>query len=145
MNRNYFNAEHYPDPTAFFAVRNIELERLKDRNGSAFRPLVYICSSYAGDVWQNTENAARYCRFAVCRNVIPIAPHLLFPQFLNDGDEDERRLGLFMGLVLLSKCREAWVFGHRISDGMRAEIAAAGKRNLPVRYFDKNCREVKAN
>ena len=54
-----------------------------------YRPLVYICSPYAGDIEKNTENARRYSRFAADRNGIPIAPHLLFPQFMDEETERE--------------------------------------------------------
>lgn len=98
-----------------------------------YKPLVYICSPYAGDTGKNTENARRYCRFAVNRNSIPIAPHLLFPQFMNE--EAERENALFMGSVLLGKCDEMWVFGNTISNGMRQEITKAEAFKKKVRYF----------
>ena len=97
---DYKNAEGYPDPTAFGAFCAIEKEEKALR---AFRPIVYICSPYAGDIETNTAAARRYCRFAVEAGYIPIAPHLLFPQFLNDSDPKERELGLFFGNALLSK------------------------------------------
>ena len=56
--------------------------------------LVYIASPYAGDVQSNTEAAKSYCRAALEEGVVPIAPHLLFPQFLEDNDPAERNLGL---------------------------------------------------
>ena len=84
---------HY-DPTTYEALTNIEKE---ERALRAFRPIVYICSPYAGDVSANVENARRYSRFAVDAGYIPIAPHLLFPQFLSDDDPKERQLGLFCG------------------------------------------------
>ena len=98
-----------------------------------YRPLVYICSPYAGDTQKNSENARRYSRFAVDRNGIPIAPHLLFPQFMDEMTE--RETALFMGLVLLGKCDEVWVFGDTISGGMRQEIAKAEAFKKKVRYF----------
>ena len=58
------------------------------------------------------------------------------------ADPDEREDGLFMGLVLLSKCRELWVFGDNISSGMQAEISKAKSRNMPVRYFTNDLKEV---
>ena len=67
----------------------------------AFRPIVYICSPYAGDVDGNVTAAQRYSRFAVDKGYIPIAPHLLFPQFLDDNDPKERQLGLFFGNALM--------------------------------------------
>ena len=83
----YKNAEGYADPTAFGALCAIEKEEKALR---AFRSIVYICSPYAGDVENNTAAARRYCRFAVEVGYIPIAPHLLFPQFLNDSNPKER-------------------------------------------------------
>ena len=73
---------------------------------------------------------------------IPLAPHLLFPQFLDDGKSAERAIGMFMRMVLLGKCEQLWVFGSTISTGMAAEIEKAEKRDMPIRYFTENCEEV---
>lgn len=135
----YKNAEGYADPTAFGAFCAIEKEEKALR---AFRPIVYICSPYAGDIETNTAAARRYCRFAVEAGYIPIAPHLLFPQFLNDSDPKERELGLFFGNALLSKCVEMFVFGSRISEGMEAEIKRATWKGHRIRYFTESCEEV---
>ena len=135
----YKNAEGYADPTAFGAFCTIEKEEKALR---AFRPIVYICSPYAGDVEGNTAAARRYSRFAVEAGYIPIAPHLLFPQFLDDNKSKERELGLFFGNAILSKCAEMWVFGDRISEGMEAEIKRATWKGHRIRYFSETCEEV---
>ena len=135
----YKNAEGYADPTAFGAFCVIEKEEKALR---AFRPIVYICSPYAGDVESNTTAARRYSRFAVEAGYIPIAPHLLFPQFLDDNKPKERELGLFFGNAILSKCVEMWVFGDRISEGMEAEIKRATWKGHRIRYFSETCEEV---
>jgi hypothetical protein len=67
---------------------------------------------------------------------------LLFPQFLEEDDEEERELGIAFGTVLLSKCSEVWAFGGRLSKGMSIEIAEAKKLGIPVRYFSDRCEEV---
>lgn len=134
-----FNAEGYYDPTAHDALSTIEKE---EKAARAFRPLTYICSPYAGDIAANTEAARCYCRFCMEQGCIPIAPHLLFPQFLNENDPSERSLGLFFGNVLLDKCIEVWVFGSRISEGMDAEIRRAKRKNYKIRYFSDECKEV---
>ena len=46
------------------------------------RPLVYVASPFSGDVERNVMNARRYCRFAAESGAVPLAPHLLLPQFL---------------------------------------------------------------
>lgn len=135
----YKNAESYADPTAFGAFCAIEKEEKALR---AFRPIVYICSPYAGDVERNTAAARRYSRFAVEAGYIPITPHLLFPQFLDDNKPKERELGLFFGNAILSKCAEMWVFGDRISEGMEAEIKRATWKGHRIRYFSETCEEV---
>ena len=73
---------------------------------------------------------------------IPIAPHIYFPRFLDDRNPAERALGLYMGHVMLTKCVELWVFGDRVTPGMEREIAKAGERAMPIRYFDEDMREV---
>ena len=139
MSISKLNAERYYDPTAYEALSAIEQEEKALR---AFRPIVYICSPYAGDVEANVEAARKYCRFAVEKGRIPIAPHLLFPQFLNDANPRERQLGLFFGNAVMSKCSEVWVFGSRISSGMEAEIKRARWKNYRLRYFTEDCEEV---
>ena len=98
MSINKFNSEGYYDPTAYEAMTTVEKEEKALR---AFRPIVYICSPYAGDVSKNVENARNYSRFAVDKGYIPVAPHLLFPQFLNDNNTKERQLGLFFGNAIM--------------------------------------------
>ena len=137
MSINKFNSEGYYDPTTYEALTNIEKE---ERALRAFRPIVYICSPYAGEVAANVENARRYSRFAVDAGYIPIAPHLLFPQFLSE--ETERELAIFMDLVLLGKCEQIWVFGGEVSDGMRREIGRAKQKNMTIRYFTEDMEET---
>ena len=96
----------------------------------------------AGDVDANTAAARRYSRFAVEQGYIPIAPHLLFPQFLDDENPKERQLGLFFGNAIMSKCSEVWVFGDVIPSGTEEEIERAGWKNYRVRYFTNECEEV---
>lgn len=134
MRINKFNPEGYKDPTPYLAFRNL--------TPKGYKPLVYVCSQFAGDTERNIDRARRYSRFAVTKGCIPITPHLLFPQFLDDSDRNERELGLFMGIVLLKKCVELWVFGSRISEGMAQEIEHAKRRNMVIRYFDDRCGEV---
>ena len=132
MNISKYNSEGYPDPTAYEALKSI----------SSFRPIVYICSPYAGDVEGNVKKARGYCRAAIDMGYIPVAVHLLFPQFLNDAVKEERELGLFFGNAIMSKCAEVWVCGERISEGMEAEIKRAKRKGYILRYFDNNMKEA---
>ena len=116
-----------------------------ERSKHGYRPVVYICSPYRGDVMANTEKAQKYCALAVKKRAIPYAPHLLFPQFMDEGTEKKRDLALFMGRVMLDKCAEVWVFGDEISEGMRGELERAENRSKTVRYFTVDGKEKKDN
>ena len=137
---DFYNVEGYPDPTAYEALTNIDQE---ERALRAFRPIVYICSPYSGDVERNVKAAQGYSRHAVDKGYIPLAPHLLFPQFLQENKPAERLLGLLFGNALMSKCSEVWVFGSRITPGMEAEIKRARWKNYRLRYFTEDCKEAR--
>lgn len=137
---NKYNSEGYPDPTAYGALSAIEQEEKKAARAARYRPLVYICSQFSGDVPGNTQKAIRYSRFAVDSHAIPIAPHLLFPLFMDE--ETERDLAMFMDMVILGRYEELWIFGGMVSADMKAEIDKAKRKNMTVRYFTDDLKEV---
>lgn len=136
-----YNAEGYLSPTEHEALTRIEKTEKAARKAADFRPIVYICSPYSGDTKKNIENARKYSRFAVDKHYLPIAPHLLFTQFMNDEIPEERETAIFMNFVLMSKCAEMWVFGDVISAGMQAEIKHAKYKHMKIRYFTEEMEE----
>ena len=83
-----YNSEGYKDPVVYEALTRVEAEERAARAAAAYRPLVYICSPYAGDIEKNTYRARAFSRFAVEKKYIPIAPHLLCPQYLDEETEE---------------------------------------------------------
>ena len=138
MSIKKFNSEGYYDPTTYEAMTAVEKEEMALR---AFRPIVYICSPYAGDVEANVSAAQKYSRFAVDKHYLPIAPHIYFTQFMDDDIPEERDTAIFMNWVLMSKCVELWVFGENISAGMKAEIDRAKRKHMRIRYFTEELEE----
>lgn len=100
---------------------------------------VYICSPYAsqGERKQNVANAIEYCRSAILKGYLPIAPHVFYTQMLNDDIEQERAAGLALGMELLKSCDEIWVFGS-VKGGMIAEVQKANELGLKVVFMLKN-------
>lgn len=144
------NKEGYLDLTAYQALTNIVREEKKKnkalKKSKQVQPkgkgnIVFICSPFAGDIVTNTISAQKYGKFAVKEEAIPVIPHLMYPQFLDENNIDERQLGIKMGLVLMSKCSELWVFGNYLSSGMTLEVQKAKMMKLPVRYFTTECVE----
>lgn len=104
--------------------------------------LVYICSPLRGDIERNIRRAIRFSRFAAWEGVVPLAPHAIFTQFLDDTDKDERALGLLLGLDLLKRCDELWCFGDQISEGMKGELQQAEILGIPIIYFSDRCERL---
>ncbi|MCH3999382.1 MAG: hypothetical protein LKF15_02905 [Lachnospiraceae bacterium] len=140
MNEMYRNHEGYFDPTAGKAV-----EHLSRPEKIPHRPIVYICSRYAGDTIKNADAALRYCRFAVSRGCVPIAPHLFYAYLgiLDDKSSIDRKIGLQFGIILENHCKEVWVFGDApYSDGMTREYNHAVHRGIRIRTFTTDCVET---
>ncbi|MBO6293404.1 MAG: DUF4406 domain-containing protein [Selenomonas sp.] len=126
----YHNHEGYADPTAYAALNNVIQENR----------FIYICSPYRGSPRVNIMRARHYCRFAVSKGRIPLAPHLYFPQFMSDVTERDKAME--MNLELLKLCSEIWVFGSEISEGMAWEISKAEKLKKKIRCFNTSGEEV---
>ena len=133
MGVSKYNREGYYDPVPHDAIASINKE------AHPWRPLVYICSPYAGDIQDNTEKARRYCRFAVDAGAIPFASHLLLPQFMSE--ETERDTAMLFNKVFLGKCEQMWVFGDTVTAGMAEEIKQAKRYLKKIRYFTEECEE----
>ena len=107
-----------------------------------YYPLVYVCSPYRGNVNENVINARKQSRFTFDEKNIPITPHLLYPQFINDNDLFERNIAIHkINYVLIGLCKDMWVFGDVITEGMEREILIAKKRKMRIRYFSKDLKE----
>lgn len=88
--------------------------------------VVYIAHPIGGDVENNIKKVIAICREVNLTepDVIPFVPYLSDLYALDDANPIERERGMKNGLSLLKKgfIDEIWLYGDRISKGMRAEI-----------------------
>ncbi len=106
---------------------------------------IFVCSPFRGvgdtaqeakeNFMKNLKLARRACRFVMGKGHLPCCPHLYCPQFLRDTDPDERELGMLMGQIWMAGCDELWVFGRKISPGMKREITQAKEWGIPVKHY----------
>lgn len=137
----YRNESGYADPT-FEAVMSKMMAEYRAEQRAIYRrqteikqrPKVYVVSPYSGDVSNNVEAARKYCRFVAMKKHIPLASHLIYPQFLKDDNPAERELGTMFGMALLAMCDEVWVFGKERTTGMKAEINEARRLHKTIRF-----------
>ncbi len=88
--------------------------------------IVYIAHPIAGDVENNITKILEIIeRINVMEpDVVPFAPYLGDVMALNDNDPEMRKRGLKNDHELIDRgfIDECWVYGDRISEGMRDEI-----------------------
>ena len=98
---------------------------------------VFVCSPYRGDVTANVALARAACHEVLRSGDAPFAPHLLYPDLLDDQDAAERERGIAAGLTWLAVSDAVLVVGEP-TEGMRREIAAAEALGLPVRRLPES-------
>lgn len=106
---------------------------------------VFICSPFAVKVAEEEKREEEIIKnihlaqiasfYAVIEGAVPYAPHLYFPQFLDDEKKESRELGLLLGEMWLEECDELWVVGRHITEGMKREIELAEKLSIPVKHY----------
>jgi len=94
--------------------------------------MIFICSPLRGDIEGNVKRANQYCYDVAIKGDMPIAPHCVFTQYLDDLKPNERELGMKMGLELLRRCDGLLVCGDIVSAGMQAEIKEAERLGIPI-------------
>lgn len=124
----------------------------KPPGSTAVPKIVFICSPYrptakdvedqTDELESNIDRARKACGIAATLGFMPLAPHLYFTQFLNDGDKQQREKGMAYGMQWLERADEVWVFGDKVSAGMKAEIKRAGELGKTVRKLPEPSRLV---
>jgi len=107
---------------------------------SPLRPTTKSCRDE--ELQANLERAKKACKIAVTLGFLPLAPHLYFTQFLDDENEQQREKGMAYGMEWLEQCDEVWVFGSKVSTGMKAEIKRAEELGKTVRMLPEPGRLV---
>lgn len=106
----------------------------------------YVCSKYRAknevEMQQHIMDAMEACRAVHERGDIPVAPHLYWPRFLDEGNPEDRDYGLQAGMEALKRCDQMVVIIRQegpedewISQGMQAEITAAAKMGIEPQFI----------
>ena len=94
------------------------------------RPLAYIPAPWSENEFENTENAAKYCRAVYDAGFSPICPTLYLPLFLNDAVPEEHKSGIDMSRDLLRRSHVLVVCGQTVTEAMKNDIAVAQRLGI---------------
>ncbi len=103
-----------------------------ERQQARMRKRVYICAPLGGDVTENLERAIQYTEYALKAGVAPVTTHF-YALCLDDNNPKERALGMSAGMSLLWDCQELWIFGDKITAGMKEEIDFCKNLNIKIK------------
>lgn len=98
--------------------------------------IAYIVHPIAGDVHGNIEKILAIVKKINLErtDVVPFAPYIADVLTINEDDQKQRDRGICNDLAILKSgvVNELWVYGSRISGGMKAEIELAWELNIPI-------------
>lgn len=100
------------------------------------RPLAYITAPWSDNEYQNTEDAAKYCRAVYDAGFTPICPLLFLPLFLNDEIPQEHKDGIDIGRDFLRRAHVLVVCGHGIDEMVKNDIAVAERLRITATTLD---------
>ena len=80
------------------------------------RPLAYITAPWSENEFENTENAAKYCRAVYDAGFSPVCPALFLPLFLRDEIPQEHKDGIDMAREYLRRSHVLVVCGRAPAD-----------------------------
>ena len=100
------------------------------------RPLAYITAPWSNNQYENTENAAAYCRQVYDAGYSPICPVLFLPTFLKDEIPQEHKDGLDIARDYLRRSHVLVVCGHGIDETVKNDIATADRLRITATKED---------
>jgi len=95
---------------------------------------VFIAHPVSGDIANNIAKALAVCREVHYQGIIPLAPYITALMYLDDTIPEERAMGIDACFILFDRRAfdELWLYGDRISDGMKDEVLRAIELSIPI-------------
>lgn len=99
------------------------------------RPLAYITAPWSENEFENTENAAKYCRAVYDAGFSPVCPTLFLPLFLRDEIPQEHKDCIDMAREYLRRARVLW-FAAALDESVKNDIAVAERLRITATTLD---------
>ena len=109
------------------------------------RPLAYITAHWGDNEFENTENAAKYCRLVYEAGFSPVCPLLFLPLFLKDSIPQEHKDGIDMARDYLRRASVLVVCGGTVDEAMKNDIAVVKAFSQSAGSYKKYSAAVEDN
>ena len=91
---------------------------------------------YVDPAFENTENAAKYCRAVYDAGFSPVCPALFLPLFLRDEIPQEHKDGIDMAREYLRRAHVLVVCGSTVDESVKNDIAVAERLRITATTLD---------
>lgn len=100
------------------------------------KKIVYIAHPISGDIKGNLEKIRKIIRDINIKHddILPFAHYWVDCHALDDTNAEERQRGIDNDIVLFKRrfIDELWLYGDKISSGMKSEIELARELNIKI-------------
>ena len=99
---------------------------------------IVVVSPYSGKTVLHKVYLQTCIDYVIEKGHAPFAGHYIYPNFLNDEEEEQRELGMKLGWAWGIVANECWVFAdYGISAGMKKDVEYYTKLcpDMPVKYI----------
>jgi hypothetical protein len=100
------------------------------------RPFAYITAPWGANEFENTEDAAAYCRKVFDAGFAPICPLLFLPLVFNAAVPQDHKAAMDIAHELLRRSRVLVVCGDTVDEAMKADIAIAERLRITATTLD---------
>lgn len=100
------------------------------------KPMAYITAAWGNNEFENTEQAAKYCRKLYEAGYTPMCPLLFLPLYLNDEIPEEHKDGIDMARDMLRRSRVLVVCGDLVDENVKNDIAIAERLHITATTLD---------
>jgi len=95
---------------------------------------VFVAHPVSGDIEGNVKKVLEICERIHSKEIVPVVPYLVSLQYLKDHIVEDREVGIQANHECLRRryVDELWLFGDRISEGMKGEVKLARELGIPI-------------
>ena len=94
------------------------------------RPMAYITAPWGENEFENTENAARYCRAVYDAGFSPVCPLLFLPLFIKPEIPQEHKDSIDIARDYLRRSHVLVVCGDTVDETVKSDIAVAERLRI---------------
>lgn len=120
-------------PIINFGINDLDSSNFFNLEVVVAKKMVFVAHPMSGDIEGNTQKVIEICLRIHSSRVIPVFPSLVWRRYLGNSKRDKRlERSVNKEYFRRGFIDELWLYGDRITDGMKREIELAFRLGILV-------------